>query len=431
MRVTIINQFYVPDLSPTAHLSRSLAEHLAARGHEVTVVTSWGGYVPASQDERRDEREGNPSVYRVWTPRLGKATVIKRCIDYGTFYLGALWRMLALPHQDVIISLTTPPYIAWTGVAHKWLRGRARLVPLEHGLLSRTRRERSDKLREHGLAAGMMRAMNRALFRNLDHLIGLDTAMIELLMSQYAPPDRDLPATIIPNWEQASFFPRDAKHEPWAKAGELGLDGRFVVLYLGNMGYGHRFETVIDAAEHLRDEPVTFLFIGGGSRFEMIEREKNTRHLDNIILHDYVPKEVTPSVMASADCALITLRDRILGVMSPSKLHSNLAMGLPVIYVGPAKSNVDDAIRRFECGVSLRHGQADELVAFIRELMRDRAKLDDLSERARHAFDQAYNDSATLPQFDAVIDGLTLETQRTQKENRKSRHSSAASAPLR
>ena len=81
MRLTILNQFYRPDISPTAHLSASLAEHRARSGDEVTVVASRGGYVPASADAAEAERHANPRVYRVWTPRLGKAAVWKRNLD--------------------------------------------------------------------------------------------------------------------------------------------------------------------------------------------------------------------------------------------------------------------------------------------------------------------------------------------------------------
>ena len=108
--------------------------------------------------------------------------------------------------------------------------------------------------------------------------------------------------------------------------------------------------------------------------------------------------------MARADCALITLEDLMLGVMSPSKLHANLAMSLPVIYVGPRRSNVDEAIERFGCGVSLRPGDAEGLVFIVRELMKNREKHIELRQRARKAFEEAYCDFRTLPQFDRVID---------------------------
>jgi len=90
-------------------------------------------------------------------------------------------------------------------------------------------------------------------------------------------------------------------------------------------------------------------------------------------------------------------------VMSPSKLHSNLAMGLPVLYVGPERSNVDDAIRRFGCGVSLRHGDAAGVEMFVRRLASDGAAREAMSRLARRAFEEAYCDARVLPQFDELL----------------------------
>src|SRR5690606_23622896 len=123
------------------------------------------------------------------------------------------------------------------------------------------------------------------------------------------------------------------------------------------------------------------------------------RRLRNVHFHDYVPKEDTPAVMAGAAGALITLDDRSLGVMSPSKLHSNLAAGLPVVYVGPTGSNVDEAIDATGCGWSLRHGDVDGLVEAVRAL-----PAPEVRARARRAFEERYCDEATLPRFDAVLD---------------------------
>jgi len=166
-------------------------------------------------------------------------------------------------------------------------------------------------------------------------------------------------------------------------------------------------QTFLDAAERLRDDPVTFLFVGGGSHFDFLANESGARNLSNILLHNYVPKQLTPAVMKLADCALITLEDYALGVMSPSKLHSNLAMSLPVLYVGPRTSNVDDAITRFSCGVSLRPGQSAQLASEIRSLLADKHRHQDLRGRARHAFDSAYSDLRTLSRFDQVLAQMT------------------------
>jgi glycosyltransferase involved in cell wall biosynthesis len=268
--------------------------------------------------------------------------------------------------------------------------------------------ERAGVLRKGSALSRLLRLANRALFRQIDHLICLDTAMVDLLRTQYARDASHPPATIIPNWEDAALFPAGARARAarWSEANALGLDGNFVVLYLGNTGVGHGFDTVLDAADQLRKEPVRFLFVGGGSRMTQIRQAKLDRHLDNVILHDYIPKEQTPSLMSAAGCALITLRDEALGVMSPSKLHSNLAMGLAVLYVGPRGSNVDDAIEKFGCGVSLRHGDVQGVIDFIRWLASDATARQAMQRRAREAFESAYSDARAFERFDLLLSTL-------------------------
>ena len=85
---------------------------------------------------------------------------------------------------------------------------------------------------------------------------------------------------------------------------------------------------MIEAAEALRNLPIAFMFVGGGSQAAAILAAKRERGLQNVRVTGYVAAERLRSLMAAADCALITMRDEMLGVMSPSKLHANLAMGL-------------------------------------------------------------------------------------------------------
>jgi glycosyltransferase involved in cell wall biosynthesis len=403
MRVTIVNQFYRPDIAPTAHLAASLAEHRAALGDQVTVIAGKGAYTAADAAGRGGAGSPNPAVRRVWTPGLGKARHLTRILDYAFFYAFAALRLLTMRRQDVIITLTTPPLISWCAMLHKRLHRRGTRLILWNMDCYPDVAERAGVMKPGGLPARFCHARNRAVFRNLDHLVCLDEAMARLLCANYASCNPDLPVTIVPNWEDASFFPVGAAHPAWEERGTLELEGRFTILYLGNMGYGHDFVTVLQAAEELKEEPVTFLFVGGGRHWQAVKEEAARRGLSNVIVRGYVPKEKTGSVMAAADCALVTLRDDALGIMSPSKIHSNLAMGLPLIYVGPRTSNVDEAIERFGCGVSLRHGDREGLVAFVRRALAGRETFADLRRRARRAFDEAYCDQATLPRFAAAI----------------------------
>lgn len=413
MRITLVNQFYTPDLAPTAHLAASLMEHRAAVGDEVRVVASRGGYVAASEDSSEKSGAG-VRVHRMWTPRFGKKSNLLRAIDYALYYVLAFVRLLTLPRQDVIITMTTPPLIGLVASAHKLLHPNCKIILWNMDCYPDVL-EPVGMIKKDGLISKVLRWLVRLQFRSVDYLVTLDEAMTQLLVSQYVRRGRTLPAEVIPNWERAELFPaknaaeldNQANPPRWQHADRLGLtDNLFTIIYLGNTGYGHEFGAVMDAAEQLKGEPVRFLFVGGGRRWNDIAEEKDRRSLNNVLMQPYIPKEETPSVMALADCALITLANWSLGIMSPSKLHANLAMALPVIYFGPEESNVDAAIDRSGAGVSLRHGDAGGLVEFVKQCQQDPDRLTDLKRKAREAFDSHYCDLKTLPQFDRILEHL-------------------------
>jgi colanic acid biosynthesis glycosyl transferase WcaI len=398
MRLTLINQFYTPDISPTAHLCASVAEHRAAMGDRVTVIAGRGGYIaPVAAAQGRAVH-----VIRLWTSQLGSGSFLRRLFDWVTFHVTAMFQAMILQEQDVIICMTTPPYIALAGVMQKIIHPGTKLVLWNMDCYPEAV-ERTGIIRPGGMLSRIMRAMNRAIFRRLDHLVCLDAAMKDLLLSQYSPRDETLACSVIPNWETAACSSPVQNVPVWNSPIVEMLRGRYVILYLGNAGYGHEFKTMLDAADELRSEPVIFLFVGGGALRPWIAEQAKARGLENIILCDYVPKEKTPEVLGVADCALITLESEMAGVMSPSKLHSNLAAGLPILYIGPKGSNVDEAIDRFGCGVSVRPGDANRVAQFVRERMKDPKGNLTLRRLARQAFDEAYCDRVTLPQFDEMF----------------------------
>lgn len=400
MRLTLVNQYYAPDISPTAQMAASLAEHRADVGDQVTVITGRAGYLEGLSPAGSLRVGPGLRVRRSWTPDLGKSSVARRLLGYVAFLAGSTVRLLVLRRQDVIIAMTTPPFVVLTALLHKLLHPRTRVVLWSMDCYPDAA-ERFGELRPGGRVSTALRALNRWIFRRLDHVVCLDGAMRTLLESQYAAGPGRPPHVVVPNWERRELFPAPSSGERWAGYDDLDIDidGRRVVLYLGNTGVGHRFDTVLDAASRLTDDAV-FLFIGGGARWDDLARDASRRGLTNVVMHGYVPKDETPAVMAGADAALITLDERSLGVMSPSKLHANLAAGLPVLYVGPEGSNVDEAVKAHDCGTSIREGDADQLVAAVRALGGDAGA----RARARAAYQHAYSDATVLPQWDAILD---------------------------
>jgi glycosyltransferase involved in cell wall biosynthesis len=405
VRVTIVNLFYPPDLAPSAHLAASVADHRAALGDDVTVVCGTGTYLGGAQRRGRSSRtSAGPRVIRLWTPALGKDNIARRLGDYVAFLIGAVARLLVLRRQDVVIALTSPPYIVAAAVAHRLLHPRTKIVLWSHDVYPDAA-EAYGTIRAGGIVSRGLRATKRWLLRSVDHVIAVDPAMRDRVLSGYARNGRPQ-GTVIPTWEPVALFPEDVPRERWAAYGDPDLAGRFVVLHLGNLGFGHRTDTIAETAAALADDGVTFLFVGGGARFPELADEARRRGIDNIRFRGYVPKEQTPAVLAGADCTLISLDDRSIGIMSPCKMNGSLAMGLPVIYAGPEGTNVDQAIAEYRCGFSLRQGDVSGLAHAIRELRSDASLAEELSRNARRAFEESHSDRSALPRFDAVLEGL-------------------------
>ena len=406
MRITRATHSYPPDIGPTGRRAASLARHRADLGDEVTVVSSTGRYVggpPADGPTGHDDRV---NVLRMWAPRRPATSIARRVFQYLAFYVGA-WRLLRrLPRQDVIVCLTTPPMIGAVAVAHRrrYRRdGDCRLVLWNMDCYPEIL-EVAGLISRGGLAARACRRVNRWLYYRLDHVVCLDDAMRDRLQLPHDA-GRSAPSfSVIPNWEPLDRFPDRAPAEPWAGRARLDIGERFVVLYQGNAGYGHEFDNVIEAARILRDDGVVFLFIGGGVHHQRIEKAAAERRLDNLLCHPYVPEAQVHSALATADVGLITLADDAAGVMSPSKLHAYLAASVPVIYAGPPGGNVAAAIERFACGVRVSPCDGAAMAECVRRLMTERRWLAAMKRRARYAFEQAYCDEKTLPQFDAVFD---------------------------
>jgi glycosyltransferase involved in cell wall biosynthesis len=415
LRIAIINQFFPPDISPTGRLAASLAKHRASQGDTVTVIAGQG-YVahreqetPALQRSRvfpQRNRQDQVRIHRIWTPRLGKRTIFHRGLDYLVFYLLSAWTALRLPRQDVIICLTTPPLIAGVGILHQLLHRKTRVILWNMDCYPEVA-ERTKAIRSGGIVSRLFDWGNRIVARHLSHIICLDDAM-RRLVHQRAGHDH-MSVSVIPNWEPVADFLKDVSPQE-AKVS----DSNFVVLYSGNMGAGHTFESLLAAVEILfKKRPlVRFVLTGGGMQAKVIEQQIEYRNLKNVDFLGYVPAKTLERLQNEASCTVITLQDEMLGCMSPSKLHRSLAMGLPVIYIGPVGSSVDQAVGRYKCGMSLRNGDVSGLVKTIEKMVASRELCQSYARQARRAFEECYCDKRTLPLFDNLIDSLPIVSPR-------------------
>jgi glycosyltransferase involved in cell wall biosynthesis len=108
-------------------------------------------------------------------------------------------------------------------------------------------------------------------------------------------------------------------------------DNDLVVLYSGAHGISHGLDSVVDAAELLKDsDDIKFVFVGeGAKKRELINQAK---YLNNVLFLPSVNRQQMPDLIANADICLAPLKDvPLFSTFIPSKIFEYMAMSKPVI----------------------------------------------------------------------------------------------------
>lgn len=396
MRVTIINQYYAPDVAPTGQLAADLAEDLVHRGHAVTVITSDRYYVGAGRLPTIERRRG-VRIVRVPATAFGRKARLLRAIDYATYFAGSCLLALLEPKPEVVLALSTPPFIAAVGALARRLRG-VKLVfwvmdvypdiAIELGAIA-----------SNGAVASVLRRAATHLLKEADAIIALDEAMRQRLIAAGAEPTR---VNVIDNWCDGELI-RPAPRETNSLRRQLGLGDTFTVAYSGNMGLGHDFATLLDAMALLRSDPIHWLFVGDGPRLTTLKTAVGQMGMPAVTFLGYRPKSELAESLAAADASIVTIDRRVGGLLVPSKLYGIMAAGIPVIYVGPPVGRPASVVRDAAIGISVRNGDASGLAEGIRHLLRDRDRCRAMGKRAREVFLERFDRRVALEKHHQLL----------------------------
>ncbi len=132
----------------------------------------------------------------------------------------------------------------------------------------------------------------------------------------------------------------DATTRPLARP--AGADGHLLLLYSGNWGMAHDYETFLAAyAGHHREGSGRFLLwlnAVGGAAGQVETRLKQAKL--PYLRSQPVPLANLASLLVTPDAHLITLLDPFVGFVLPSKVYGCVASGRPVLFVGSERSDV-------------------------------------------------------------------------------------------
>ncbi len=425
----IITQVFSPDPAAVGQYFDEAAQAIAATGADVTILTANRGY--ENPDERFAAQEDRDGIHirRLPLSSFGKASIPVRIFAQLSFLVQCILRGLFTPKLTDLLVSTSPPMAAITAVIIGFFRPELKV----HYWVMDINPDQAVILGAFGPKHPLVLALdwlNRRILKRADSVIALDRFMAERMIAKLSqqPEDRGprtgdrsqktakatvgAPAsqasglkpqplvinhpqlrngiTIIPPWPMDDHL-ETVPHSENQFRKEQGWDEKFVVMYSGNHSLVHPLDTILDAAEALKDDDrFVFAFIGGGKGKQAVEDriqssdkarqcgdgapmvcpkgdesgcppgERGTDQkperiisdsqnfrlsaLSNLISLPYQDLDMIKYSLSAADLHIVSLGDNMSGIVHPCKIYGALSIGRPVLTLGPRESYLGDII---------------------------------------------------------------------------------------
>jgi glycosyltransferase involved in cell wall biosynthesis len=397
-KVLFINRSYWPDAEATGQLLTELCEDLAAT-FSVTVIAGQPNSNPSGESYRRRgvETRHGVRVQRVWHTRFAKRFLPGRIVNYLSFLWGAFWAAVWTMRPDVIVVETDPPLLCLIGWFLHRVRGSKLVVYLQ------------DIHPDVGVALGklpngpltrLLRGLMARTYRAADRVVVLSRDMKRRIIEWGISEER---VECIPNWVDTRAVKPVKVLNHFRE--DHNLEGKFVVMYSGNLGLCQRLDDVIDAADRLRDRAdLLFLLVGEGTLKPKLIEQVARRGLTNVRFLSYQPKARLAESLSAADVHLVPLDPLVAACLMPSKFYGVLASGTPMIAIGPADCELAELTNRHKVGVVCSPGHFDDLAESIEHLVSRPLELGKMGLRARRLAEDQFDRRHAIARFARVLD---------------------------
>ncbi|HEY5484082.1 MAG TPA: glycosyltransferase [Propionibacteriaceae bacterium] len=403
MRVLIIGINYHPEPTGIGPYTAGLAEHLAARGDEVTVLTglpNYPGWRLMRGAPRRlieTERLGGVTVIRAAHYVPARQTAVKRALYEGTFGLTGLIASLRLQRPDAILGVV--PSLSGGILARlTGQRLRARYGLLFQDLIG-------PAARQSGISGGdaVARATSAA-----EAWAAAESRAIGIVAESFAPYVASLGAPAerihhVPNW---SRLVRPSLSRAETRRRFEWPDDIQVVLHAGNIGLKQGLEQVVDAARLAADcgEPVRFVLAGDGSQAGALRAMG--AGLPTLGFLPIQPEGLHASLLAAADVLLLSERATQLDMSLPSKLTSYFAAGRPIVAAVPLAGASAREVERAGAGVTVPAGNPGAILDALVHLRTDDALAARLAAAGPPYADANLGAAACLARAATLVDAI-------------------------
>ena len=384
MRLIVLCPHFEPDMAPTGVVMTRIVHELAARGHELHVVTSLPWYRKHQVETGwagalwRIEKTTWGSISRV-QPFAGqtKSNLVRRAVGFILFsyfvglralFAGGFWR-----RADGVLAMSPPLTLGLIGWHTKLFRG-GKLVFNIQDVFPDAAVETGAISNQRVIAAASW--LERVSYQRSDSVVLLSDDLANNVQQKL---DQKFHKRIkvIPNFVDTQAIVPMSPLTNYRR--ELGIGESLVVMYAGNVGFSQSLELMIEAARVLPH--VIFVINGEGSARKSLEAKAHA--LSNVKFGDYQDASRLSEVLATGDLHVVPLRRGLGSVSVPSKTYSILAAGRPICAAIDLDTEVPRILAAANAGVCVEPDNQAAFVSAIAAMIGDRKSLEEMGASGR------------------------------------------------
>lgn len=401
MHILIVSQYFWPENFRINDLSLGLME----KGHQVTVLTG----IPNYPEGRffpgygffKNNRENYQGVKVIRVPLIprGNGGGLRLALNYISyaFFASILSPFVCRGKFDLIfVCQLSPVMVGLPALVLKRLKHAPIMFWIQDlwpESLSATGAIKSKK------ALKVVEKLVRFIYSGCDLILVQSRAFSPSIEKEGVDPCR------------IAYFPNSA--EELYKPVEVELDAPersmipagFCVMFAGNIGAAQDFETILSAAEQLKEyADIHWVIVGDGRMRPWVEAQIDERGLtETVHLLGRHPVELMPRFFSIADVMLVTLKkEYIFSLTIPSKVQSYLACAKPIIAAldGEGARVIEESGAGVTCSAENPQALAEAVLKMYRLTEAD---LHDIGLRGRRYFEQHFERTVLLERLNNWI----------------------------
>lgn len=369
-KILIYAHYYTPDTASTGQLLQELAEGMLDK-FDITVICTVPSYLGSIEEKYKTKRFyreniNGVDIIRVRVSEFNKTNKLSRIKSIASYFFYARKATQMIENIDYIFAISQPPILGGLLGVYGQRKKNAKFIYNIQDF--NPEQVKAVDYSKNKLIISFMMMLDKYSCKKSDLIITVGQDLVETVEKRFA--GKKTPKSVmINNWiDEKKIYPLEASHPKIIEfKKKYGLDGKFIIMYSGNIGLYYDLENLMKVVEKFKNaktmdgREVVFTFVGAGSVLDKLVLYKKEKRMDNVVFIPYQNKADLVYSLNAGEVHLCVNAKGIKGVSCPSKYYGIAAAGKSILAVLEQGSEIRNIIEKTQGGLCSEPGDYQRL----------------------------------------------------------------------